>query len=193
MVEVASGPAPTGLYVSRSYYLVSGWIEKLNCFFLVRVLHTIHVLSLSQPCVVLGPCCTHNSRGTFGFTLRAKTEHVVPLVVAGLSSNTGTSSSPTSLPQDSSSTSSGPAKERSDDGAPGNWRDPPKTQNKNKKRDNDGASGKPIVRPPGMVRGVHRKSRRYRVPAPAHVSHDSDSERPTQVASRKHSIFTRFP
>ena len=32
-VEVASGPAPTGLHVSRSHHLVSGWIDKLNCFF----------------------------------------------------------------------------------------------------------------------------------------------------------------
>ena len=32
-VEVASGLAPTGLHVSRSHYLVSSWIDKLNCFF----------------------------------------------------------------------------------------------------------------------------------------------------------------
>ena len=31
-VEVASGLAPTGLHVSRSHYLVSGWIDKLNCY-----------------------------------------------------------------------------------------------------------------------------------------------------------------
>ena len=33
------------------------------------------------------------------------------------------------------------------------------------------------------------------VPAPAHISQDSDSERPTKVASksRKHSIYTHFP
>ena len=36
-VEVASGPAPTGLHVSRSRYLVSGWIDKLDCFFVVGV------------------------------------------------------------------------------------------------------------------------------------------------------------
>ena len=28
-VEVASGPAPTGLHVSRSHNLVSGWIYKI--------------------------------------------------------------------------------------------------------------------------------------------------------------------
>ena len=31
-VEVASGPAPTGLH-----YLVSGWIDKLDCFFILGV------------------------------------------------------------------------------------------------------------------------------------------------------------
>ena len=31
------------------------------------------------------------------------------------------------------------------------------------------------------------------VPAPAHISHDSDSEQPTKEASRTHSIFTHFP
>ena len=54
--------------------------------------------------------------------------------VPGLSSNSGTSSSSTSLPQDSSSTSSSPATERSDDQAPGNWRDSTKIQNEKIKR-----------------------------------------------------------
>ena len=31
------------------------------------------------------------------------------------------------------------------------------------------------------------------MPAPAHISHDSDSERPAKVAPRKHSICTHFP
>ena len=33
------------------------------------------------------------------------------------------------------------------------------------------------------------------MPAPAHISHDSDSERPTKVVSksRKHCIYTHFP
>ena len=64
-----------------------------------------------------------------------KTENFVPLVVLGMSSNSGTSSSSTSPPQHSSSTSSStppsPAPERSDEPAPGNWsRDPPKNPNK---------------------------------------------------------------
>ena len=35
--EVASGPAPTGLHVSRSLHLVSGWTGKLDCFFILGV------------------------------------------------------------------------------------------------------------------------------------------------------------
>ena len=31
------------------------------------------------------------------------------------------------------------------------------------------------------------------MPAPAHISHDTDSERPTTVASRKHRFFTQSP
>ena len=53
----------------------------------------------------------------------------------GLPSNSGTNSS--SLSQDSSSTSSRPATERSDEPAPGNWRESPKTQNRNEKTKRD--------------------------------------------------------
>ena len=122
-----------------------------------------------------------------------KVENFVPLVVRGLSSNAGTSSSSTSSPQISSSTSSSPATERSDNGAPANWHDSPKTHNQNQKRDNDGASG-------NRLRDFSEWSEEFtenladtEVSAPAHISHDSDSERPTKVASRKHSIFTHFP
>ena len=31
------------------------------------------------------------------------------------------------------------------------------------------------------------------VPATAHISHDSDSERPTKVASKRHRICAHFP
>ena len=70
-----------------------------------------------------------------GKTTLCKTENFVPLVVPGLSSNSGTSSSSTSQPQHSSSSSSSPVLERSDGIAPGNWRDSPNTVNTNKKRD----------------------------------------------------------
>ena len=68
-----------------------------------------------------------------GKTIRCRTENFVPLVLPGLSSNSGTSSSSTSPPHDSSSTSSSPATERSDDPAPGNWRDSPKPKTKMKR------------------------------------------------------------
>ena len=47
-----------------------------------------------------------------GKKILCKTENCVPLVVHGLSSNSGTCSFSTSLPQDSSSTSASPAIER---------------------------------------------------------------------------------
>ena len=45
-----------------------------------------------------------------------------------------------------------------------------------------------------MVGGVHRQSGGHRI-ASAHISQDSDSERPSKVAStsRKYSIFSHFP
>ena len=44
-----------------------------------------------------------------------------------------------------------------------------------------------------MVRGFTENLEDTGVPALAHISHDSDSERPTKVAFRKHSIQTHFP
>ena len=79
----------------------------------------------------------------------------VPLVVPALSSNFGTSLSSTSLPQDSSSTSSSPASERSDEPAPGNLRET-KTNNPTRKLKEQSRLGRPFARPSGMVRGVHR-------------------------------------
>ena len=69
-----------------------------------------------------------------------KAENFVPIVVPGLSSNSGTSSSSASPPQDSSRASSSPAPERSDEPAPGNWRYSPKSQNKNKEEGNNQAT-----------------------------------------------------
>ena len=69
-----------------------------------------------------------------GKRILCKTENVVLLFVPGLLSSSGASSSSTSPRQDSSSTSSNSATERSDDPAPGNWRDSSKTQQKIKRR-----------------------------------------------------------
>ena len=69
-----------------------------------------------------------------GVKILCKAENFVPPFVPGLSSNYGTSLSFTSLPQDSSRTSASPATERSDDQAPGNWRDTKNNKNEKKKR-----------------------------------------------------------
>ena len=144
------------------------YVHDLDLFVTVQILDdTPAVLSLGKLCEEHG----YNDEWASGQkrhltkqgkNILCRTENFVPLDVPGLSSNSGTSLSSTSLPQDSSSTSSSPATERSDDLAPGNWRDSTKTQNKNKKRDNDGASGNRLRNLLEMVRGVHRKSRRYR-------------------------------
>ena len=75
----------------------------------------------------------------------------------------------------------------------GNWRDTPKTQNKNKKRDNDGAAGNRLRDLPEWSKGLTENLEDTEVPAPAHISHHSDSQRPTIVASRMYSIYTHFP
>ena len=78
-----------------------------------------------------------------------KTGNVVPLVVLGLSSNSGTSSSSTSPPQDPSSTSSSPASERSDELAPGSW-------SRNPARDSKDSTDRLRDLPEWLVGGVHR-------------------------------------
>ena len=108
-------------------------------------------------------------------------------------SNFGTSSSSTLLPQDSSSASASPVSERSDDLAPEKLRDSPKTQNKNKERDDKGASEDRSRDFPEWLVEFTENLEDPEVLAPAHNSHDSDSERPTKVAPRKHSFFTHFP
>ena len=81
-----------------------------------------------------------------GKKVLCKTENCVPLVVPELSSNYGTSLSSILLPQNSSSTSTSPATERSDGPAPGNWRDSPKnSKRKNKKEGEQSRHGRPTV------------------------------------------------
>ena len=85
----------------------------------------------------------------------------MPVAVPEVSPSSSASSSSTSLPQDSSS-SSNPASLRSNEGVAGHWRNPPETQNQNKKKDNKGGGGKPLARFPRVVGGVHRKFPGYR-------------------------------
>ena len=122
-----------------------------------------------------------------------KTEDFVPLVVPGLSSSSGASLSSTSPPQDSSRTSSSPAEVRSDDEARRSRRDPPKAQIKKKR-------GTTMRQRKNRLRDLAEWLEEFtdnledtEMPAPAHISHDTDSERPTKVASKKHRIFTQSP
>ena len=123
------------------------YVHDLDLFVTVQVLDdTPAVLSLGKLCEENGysyewfsgqkPRLTKN-----GQEFLCKAEKFVPLVVPGLSSNSGTSSSSTSPPQDSSSTNSSVATERSDKQAPGDWRDSITSQNKNKKESDKQATG----------------------------------------------------
>ena len=70
----------------------------------------------------------------------------------------------------------------------------PKTK-KNNERDNNRASGDRLRDLPQWLEEFTENLDDTEVPAPAHISHDSDSERPTKVVSklRKHSVYTHFP
>ena len=148
-------------------------VHDLDLFVTVQVLDdTPAVLSLGKLCEEHGYACEWASgqkpRLTKqGKNLLCKAENFVPLGVPGLSSNSGTSSSSTSPPQDSSSASSAP--ERSDEPAPGNWHESPKTQNKNKKKGYQSSLGRRFARPSRMVRGVHRQTRRNRSACTPHT------------------------
>ena len=83
--------------------------------------------------------------------------------------------------------------ERSDEPAPRNWRDSPVTLSKSEKRDTSRASDDRLRDFPEWLEERTENLEDTEVLAPAHSSHDSDSERPTKVASRKHSIFNLFP
>ena len=125
-----------------------------------------------------------------------KSENVVPFVVPGLSSSSSAESSSTSFPQDSSSTSPSPAKLRSDDPsyqASGDRRDPTKIRNINKQKGNDQATRSRLCDLPEWLAEFTNNLKDAEVPAPANTSRESDSERPTKVATRKHRIETFFP
>ena len=95
-----------------------------------------------------------------------------------------------------SSSSSGSVSERSDEMAPGNWCDLPKTQNKNRKRDDRKKLDDPLADLPEWLEEFKENLVDTDLPASAHhSSRESDPEPPTKVAtkSRKHSIYTHFP
>ena len=142
------------------------YVHDLDLFMTVQIPNdTPAVLSLGKLCEDHGYSneCASGQKPHLtkqGKKILCNTENVVPPVVPGLSSNSGTSSSSTSPPQDSPSTSSSPATERSDDRAAGNWRDSPKTTNKNKREDHR-ASEDRLRDLPEWVEGFTEKSRRY--------------------------------
>ena len=116
--------------------------------------------------------------------------NVLPVVVLGLSSSSGASSSCTSSSQDSSSTSSSV---RSDEEASGNRGDHPKTPHQSKNKDNQEAAGNRLRDLAEWSEELKDNLEDAELSASANISHDPESERPVEVASRKHSIYTHFP
>ena len=66
-------------------------------------------------------------------------------------------------------------------------------KNKIKKKDNNRALEDRMRDLPEWLDVFKENLEETEVPAPAHVSYDSDSERPTKMVPRTHSIFTHFP
>ena len=95
--------------------------------------------------------------------------------------------------EDSSSSSSSPVLEGSAGIAPENWvGSPTKTKDQNKKRDNKGAAGDYLRDFLEWLEKFTDNPEDTEVLAPAHINQGPDSERPTKVAPRKHSIDTHF-
>ena len=192
------------------------FVQDLNLFVTVQVLEeTTAVLSLGKLCEDHGysyewesgqkPRLTKD-----GKSIICKTDNFVPLVVQGLSAKSGSVSSSTSPSQDSlrrevetatanskrfaASSSSGSLLERSDELAPRNWCDHPKTQNKNKKRDDRKNSDDPLADHLEWLEEF-KKIWWTELLASAHSSQNSDLEHSTKVSTtpRKHSIYTHFP
>ena len=119
-----------------------------------------------------------------GKTIVCKTDNFAPLVVPGLSTSSG------------SNLSTIPAQERSDGPAPRDWCGSlKKTKFKNKKTDGNRDSDDLFRDLPEWLEEFTDNLEDTELHAPAHISQDSYSERPTKVVSkpRKHSIYTHFP
>ena len=129
-----------------------------------------------------------------GKTILCKTDNIVPLVVPALSTSSGSNSSSTSTSLDLSST--GPAQERNDGLDPRDWcGSPQKTKTQVKERDDNQDSDNRLRDLPEWLEESTDNLEDTEVHAPAHISHDSDSEHPTRMVSksRKHSTYTHFP
>ena len=124
-----------------------------------------------------------------GTSILCSTENVVPIVVPGLSWSSSASSSSAPFPRHRV-----PPRVQQDyevtilSQASGDRGDPHQTLNHNINKDNQGAAEN-RVRDLSEITDTLEDAE---VPAVANTSHDSDSERPTKVESRKHSIYTHF-
>ena len=164
------------------------FVHDLNLFVTVQLLEeTLAVLSLGKLCEDHGysyewvsgqkPRLTKE-----GKTILCKTDNFVPLVVPGLSTISGSNSSPTSTSHDLSISPTKVVRITLK-----------KTQIKNKKTDDNRDSDDRLRDLPECLEEFIENQEDTEVHAPAHNSHGSDSERPAKVASRKHSICTHFP
>ena len=68
-----------------------------------------------------------------------------------------------------------------------------KLKTKIKKKDINRASDDRLRDLPEWLEEITENLGDTEVPAPAHISHDSDSERPTKVTLMKHSVYTHLP
>ena len=189
------------------------FVHDLNQFVTVQLLEeTPAILSLGKLCKDHGysfewvsgqePRLTRE-----GKSIICKTDNFVPLVVPGLSVNSGSSSFPTSLPQESlrhrsspsrapSSSSSRSVFERSDEQATRRLgQESLKIQNQRKKRDDKKDANDPLADLPFWLEDFKDDLVDAELPAPAHSSRETDLGHPVEVVtkSRKHSIETHFP
>ena len=199
----------------RTHEEAQVFVHDLNQFVTVQPLEeTPAVLSLGKLCEDHGysyecvsgqkPRLTKN-----GKSIICKTDNFVPLVVPGLSANSGGSSfsttqSQVSLREDvhlvcgnrpASISSSGSVSERSDELA--NRRlgqESLKIQTQNKKRDDTKNSDDPLADIPDWLAGFGGNLVEE-LHAPAHSSPKIDLEHPVEVAtkSKTHSIYCHFP
>ena len=105
-----------------------------------------------------------------GTLIQCKTEK---WCLSGLSSSSRASSSSTSFPQDPSSISSSPASLRSDEEVSANPRDPTKTKNQNKNKDNQEAAGNRFRDLPEWLKEFTDNLEDTVLPASANISRDS--------------------
>ena len=161
------------------------WVYDLHIFVTLQLLEdTPAVLFLGKLCK--GHGYTHerpNGREPrltkkMGSRLSAKPGTSFFLVVPGISSSSTTTSSSTSPPQDLS-ISLDPANTRGNEGATGNCSE------EVAENCSEGI--------PEWLEDFTENLQITEIPAAADISHDSDPERPTKGASRKHSIHTHFP